>query len=125
MQRLMMHQFGNYVLQKAITVVVDPRLRTDILESIKLQSSSFAQTKHGPKVLQKLAKTYPHVFANDAAPLTVDARPFEKPTGGLKINKTSAKRTVVPNAGASSFNIHCAQFQFGGVPPCDGFVPSK
>ena len=36
-QRLMMHSFGNYVLQKAISVVVDPHLKTQILESIQLQ----------------------------------------------------------------------------------------
>lgn len=52
-QRLMMHSFGNYVLQKAI-LVVNPGLRTQILESIQLQSCSLSQTKHGPKVLQKL-----------------------------------------------------------------------
>lgn len=106
-------------------MVVDPRLRIDILESIKLQASSFATTKHGPKVLQKLAKTYPQVFANDDAPLNVDARQFEKAQGGQKINKTSAKRTAAANAGASGFNIHCAQFQFGGAPTCKDFVPSK
>lgn len=60
--RLMMHSFGNYVLQKAI-LVVNPGLRNQILESIQLQSSSLAQTKHGPKVLQKLQKQYPHIFA--------------------------------------------------------------
>ena len=61
-QKLMMHSFGNYVLQKAISVVVDPHLKTQILESIQLQQCSFAQTKHGPKVLQKLQKQYPHIF---------------------------------------------------------------
>jgi hypothetical protein len=50
------------VLQKAISVVVDPKLKTQILESIQLQASSLATTKHGPKVLQKLQKTYPHIF---------------------------------------------------------------
>ncbi len=63
-QRLMMHQFGNYVLQKAISVVVDPKLKTQILEAIQLQASSLATTKHGPKVLQKLHKTYPHIFTS-------------------------------------------------------------
>ena len=33
-QRLMMHQFGNYVMQKAIQVVIDQRLKTQILEAI-------------------------------------------------------------------------------------------
>jgi len=54
--KLMMHSFGNYVLQKAISVVVDPLLKTQIIESIQLQQCSLAQTKHGPKVLQKLQK---------------------------------------------------------------------
>jgi len=53
-QRLAMHQFGNYVLQKVILVVTDNKLKTQILESIKLLSSSLSITKHGPKVLQKL-----------------------------------------------------------------------
>lgn len=57
----MMHSFGNYVLQKAI-LVVNPGLRQQVLESIQLQSSSLQQTKHGSKVLQKLAKQYPHIF---------------------------------------------------------------
>lgn len=57
----MLHSFGNYVLQKAI-LVVNPGLRTQILESIQLQSSSLQQTKHGAKVLQKLQKQYPHIF---------------------------------------------------------------
>jgi hypothetical protein len=51
-----MHSFGNYVLQKALTVVIDKQLKTQILESIQLQQSSLATTKHGPKVLQKLQK---------------------------------------------------------------------
>lgn len=63
-----MHQFGNYVLQKAISVLVDPKLKTQVLESIQLQASSLATTKHGPKVLQKLQKTYPHIFNSNGAP---------------------------------------------------------
>lgn len=62
MQRLVTHQFGNYVLQKAINIVADPELKTTILESIKLLSGSLSQTKHGQKVLTKLQKAYPHVF---------------------------------------------------------------
>jgi hypothetical protein len=42
------------VLQKAILVVTDYTLRDEILESIKLLSSSLQQTKHGSKVLSKL-----------------------------------------------------------------------
>ena len=41
-QRLAMHQFGNYVLQKVILVVTDNKLKTQILESIKLLSSSLS-----------------------------------------------------------------------------------
>ena len=58
-ERLAMHQFGNYVLQKAIFAVKDQQLKTEILESIKLLSSSLEKTRHGPKVLQKLQKTFP------------------------------------------------------------------
>ena len=61
-QRLVTHQFGNYVLQKAILVVTDSTLRDHILESIKLLSGSLSQTKHGSKVLMKLQKTYPRIF---------------------------------------------------------------
>ena len=58
----MTHQFGNYVLQRTIAIVADHDLRKQILESIKLLSSSLSQTKHGQKVLGKLQKAYPHVF---------------------------------------------------------------
>ena len=63
----MTHQFGNYVLQRTIAIVADPDLRKQILESIKLLSSSLQQTKHGQKVLSKLQKSYPHVFNNVGA----------------------------------------------------------
>lgn len=62
----MTHQFGNYVLQKAIAIVADAELRTSILESIKLLAGSLASTKHGQKVLTKLQKAYPHVFVGAA-----------------------------------------------------------
>jgi len=61
-QRLVTHQFGNYVLQKAISIVTDTELRHQMLESIKLLSGSLLQSKHGQKVLTKLQKQYPHVF---------------------------------------------------------------
>ena len=63
----MTHQFGNYVLQRTIAIVADPDLRKQILESIKLLSSSLSQTKHGQKVLSKLQKAYPHVFVGASA----------------------------------------------------------
>ena len=62
MQRLVTHQFGNYVLQKAIAIVVDPQLRMQILESIKAISASLCVTKYGNKVLNKLQKVYPDFF---------------------------------------------------------------
>jgi len=61
-QRLVTHQFGNYVLQKAIAIVADPELKTQMLEAIQLLSGSLSQTKHGQKVLNKLQKSYPHIF---------------------------------------------------------------
>ena len=62
MQRLVTHQFGNYVLQKAISIVVDQQLRMQLLESIKAMSASLLQTKYGNKVLNKLQKVYPDFF---------------------------------------------------------------
>ena len=41
-QRLVTHQFGNYVLQKAIAIVADPTLKTEMLESIKVLSGSLS-----------------------------------------------------------------------------------
>jgi hypothetical protein len=52
------------VLQKAIAIVVDPQLRSQILESIKMLSGSLCQTKYGNKVLNKLQKVYPEIFDN-------------------------------------------------------------
>jgi len=48
-------------------MVVDPNLKTQILESIQLQQCSLAQTKHGLKVLQKLQKQYPNIFKSGTA----------------------------------------------------------
>lgn len=58
----MTHQFGNYVLQKAIGVVLDPVLRVQILQSIKNLSASLCQTKYGNKVIHKLQKVHPEIF---------------------------------------------------------------
>ena len=63
-QRLVTHQFGNYVLQKAITIVQDETLRMQILASIKQMSVQLCLTKYGNKVLNKLQKTYPEIFSN-------------------------------------------------------------
>ena len=62
MQRLVTHQFGNYVLQKAISIVVDQQLRMQLLESIKAMSAALCLTKYGNKVLNKLQKVYPDFF---------------------------------------------------------------
>ena len=43
-QRLVTHQFGNYVLQKAITIVQDETLRMQILASIKQMSVQLCLT---------------------------------------------------------------------------------
>ena len=51
------------MLQKAIAIVADPVLKREILESIKLLSGSLSQTKHGQKVLNKLQKAHPEIFA--------------------------------------------------------------
>lgn len=55
------------MLQRTIAIVADPALKKQILESIKLLSSSLSQTKHGQKVLSKLQKAYPHVFVGASA----------------------------------------------------------
>ena len=69
-QRLVTHQFGNYVLQKAMAIITDAELKTQMLEAIKLLAGSLSQTKHGQKVLSKLQKSYPHVFVGAAAGTT-------------------------------------------------------
>lgn len=63
----MTHQFGNYVLQKAIAIIADSELKMQMLESIKLLSSSLSLTKHGQKVLAKLSKAYPNMFVGALA----------------------------------------------------------
>ena len=37
-------------------------LKKQVLEAIKLQADDLLDTKHGPKVLQKLKATYPRIF---------------------------------------------------------------
>lgn len=77
-QKLALNQFGNYVLQKVINVLAEAPLKTQILESIKLCQSSLSQTKHGPRVLQKLQKTYPNVFGQTQSS---KPKPFGVPAG--------------------------------------------
>lgn len=65
--KLIFHQFGNYVLQKIITIIKSDQLRVIILQRINQLSGDLQRTKHGQKVLQKLQKTYPHVFNSFAS----------------------------------------------------------
>ena len=55
------------MLQKAIAIIADPELKSQMLESIKLLQGSLSQTKHGQKVLNKMQKAYPHVFVGESA----------------------------------------------------------
>lgn len=75
-EQLATHSFGNYVLQKAIMIEIEWSLKKQLLEEIKLKSQDLMDTKHGPKVLQKLKATYPRIFGG--AP-TADGQRSEKP----------------------------------------------
>lgn len=46
---------------------LDWSLKKNILEEIKSKSQDLMDTKHGPKVLQKLKATYPRVFGGASA----------------------------------------------------------
>lgn len=71
--QLAAHQFGNYVLQKAIFIEVEWQLKKQLLEAIKNKSLDLLDTKHGPKVLQKLKASYPRIFGG--APVSEGQRP--------------------------------------------------
>jgi hypothetical protein len=45
-----------------IQVEIDWTLKKAVLEEIKLQAEELLDTKHGPKVLQKLKAIYPRIF---------------------------------------------------------------
>jgi hypothetical protein len=49
--RLIFHLFGNYVLQKIISVVQTHALRVMVLQRIHQLSGELSKTKHGMKVL--------------------------------------------------------------------------
>jgi len=66
-QKLVYNQFGNYVLQRALNVISDDNLRKEILYTIRSLQPSLMQLKHGQKVLQKLQKTYPQIFASQGS----------------------------------------------------------
>ena len=61
-QRLVTHQYGNYVIQKALAIISDQELRQQMLEAVKPLASSLQGTKHGLKVLNRLQKLYPLAF---------------------------------------------------------------
>ncbi len=70
--KLIFHQFGNYVLQKIISVVQAQSLRAMVLQRVFQLSGELSKTKHGMKVLQKLQKTYSSImnsFSQQAAPV--------------------------------------------------------
>lgn len=48
---LVFHQFGNYVLQRAISSIVDNGLRKEILVTIKGLQPDLLRYKHGQKVV--------------------------------------------------------------------------
>ncbi|CDW87351.1 UNKNOWN [Stylonychia lemnae] len=60
--KLIFHQFGNYVLQKIITIAKSEQLRVMMLERIHQLSGELSRTKHGQKVITKLSKMYPQIF---------------------------------------------------------------
>jgi hypothetical protein len=62
--KLIFHQFGNYVLQKIISVVQSQSLRVMVLQRVYQLSGELQKTKHGMKVLQKLQKTYASIMSS-------------------------------------------------------------
>ena len=74
-EQLVTHQFGNYVLQKAVFIELEWSLKKQLLEGIRSKSNDLLETKHGSKVLQKLKATYPRFFGG--APAT-DSQRAEK-----------------------------------------------
>lgn len=72
------HQFGNYVLQKVIQIEMEWSLKKQVLEEIKLQAEDLMNTKHGPKVLQKLKSTYPRIFGGASTSVNTQANDKQK-----------------------------------------------
>ena len=53
-QKLVFNEYGNYVLQRALSVMGCENLRNEILLTIKSLSPSLMQIKHGQRVIRKL-----------------------------------------------------------------------
>ena len=71
------------MLQKAIAIIADPELKSQMLESIKLLQGSLSQTKHGQKVLNKMQKAYPHVFVGESASALLKQKTGVNASAGL------------------------------------------
>ena len=59
--------YGNYVLQKIMSLKIDNNVKTRILEEIKNRQTALGTTIHGQKMLQKLRGTYPSLFSKASA----------------------------------------------------------
>ena len=59
---LIFNMFGNFVLQKSLTIISDETLKNEILYKIKALQPQLMEQAHGKKVMSKLQKTYPHIF---------------------------------------------------------------
>lgn len=89
------------MLQKAIAIVVDPELRSQILESIKAMSGSLCQTKYGNKVLNKLQKVYPDIFDTlNQSRMSIASTSSGMP--GAQYKKKSANRKYQKNGRQSN-----------------------
>lgn len=74
--------YGNYVLQKILTIKLDNAVKTCILEELTQRQTALAATVHGQKMLQKLRSTHPSLFAKaNAANLIQRAKPGAAPKG--------------------------------------------
>lgn len=61
-QNLIFNMFGNFVLQRSLTIISDDALKNEILHKIKSLTPQLMEQQHGKKVLSKLQKNYPHIF---------------------------------------------------------------
>jgi hypothetical protein len=96
--KLIYHQFGNYVLQKMITVMEDSELKWIILGRIKEIQSDLYKTKHGAKVYNKLAKTYPSVFDSTKTSGFKKSSPaFYRSSGGAKVGGCGTTQQTNPH----------------------------
>ena len=116
--RLIFHQFGNYVLQKIINVVRDNELRSFVLRRLNQLSGELSKTKHGFKVLQKLQKTYPEHFQNNNQSQTNQGGFFSIKGGDCGEPKTQRKYSLIQGNSGSSQGAYAQQrggsFYLGG-----------